>query len=133
MKKGLKITLIISLTIVVLFLVFLLIRIFGFKPYDKFMFNRAIKTGDVKYCHKILDSGMAPGLGVVCVSLVAQKNNDSLICGELQTINSLYISDCYAMYAYYKNDESLCVEPQCSKTLFNTCKSKSCGTIRDYL
>lgn len=133
MKKGLKIGLIILGVIILILIIFFLIRnIFGLPFYDKYMFNKAIETGEVKYCHKILDYNVAPGLGTTCVTLLAQKNNDSSICEELQTINFLYIEDCYAAFAYYKNDESLCVEPSCSKTLFETCKRTSCLTIKDY-
>lgn len=133
MKKGLKIGLIIFAVIVLILIAFFLIRnIFGLPFYDKYMFNKAIETGEVKYCHKILDYNVAPGRGTTCVILIAQKNNDSFICENLKTINSLYTEDCYAGYAYYKDDESLCVEPICSKTLFETCKRTGCLTIKDY-
>ena len=133
MKKGLKIVLIIFVILVILLIIIYLIRyVFGLGFYDRYMFNKAIDTGDVKYCNKILGYAMTPGMGPTCVSLLAQLNDDSSICEELQIKNSLYIDQCYAMYAYYKNDETLCVEPQCSKTLFNTCKRVNCDTIDDY-
>ena len=127
MKKWLRITLIV---IGIVFL-FILLTFFGLSPYDATMFNIAMKTGNVEYCDNILDFWIVPGRGTQCVTLLAQKNNDSSICEKLKSINDLYISDCYALYAYYKNDESLCQESLCSKTLFDYCIKNGCSTIND--
>ena len=131
MKKSLKIVLIILAIIILLVVIFLIKNIYGLGFYDRYMFNKAIKTGDVKYCNKILDYAIAPGRRLYCVELLAQLNDDSSICEKIHN-SSPYLSSCYALYAYYKNDESLCVEPQCSVTLFNTCKRVNCETIDDY-
>ncbi|MBU0959634.1 MAG: hypothetical protein KKB31_06835 [Nanoarchaeota archaeon] len=133
MKSWLKYLLIgIVIFVLIIGLFFLYQLGFLIQNYDTKMFNKAIETGDVGYCHKIKDQGVAPGYYPSCVSLVAQKNNNPTICENLEERNSLSLEDCYSLYAYYKNDESLCVEPQCSKTLFNICIESGCETIKDY-
>jgi len=129
MKRGLKIIIIVFASIISLMVLISLFIFVGSPIYDKIMFNKALNTGDVSYCHKIKSYFFTPGSEGTCISLVAQKNNDVSIC---ETGNELQKDDCYAVYAYYKNDEALCVEPQCSKTLFNYCKTNGCDTIDDY-
>lgn len=129
MKRGLKITLTIFISLIIL-IGLLLLFIFVISPsYDKSLFNKAIETGDVSYCHKIKSYFLVPGPEETCITLIAQKNNDPSICEES---NGLQKDDCYAGYAYYKDDETLCIEPKCSKTLFNYCKTNGCETIDDY-
>ena len=129
MKKGIKITFI-TLWGIILLIILLTLYFFVASPiYDKIVFNKAIDIGDVSYCNKIKSYFFTPGSEGTCISLVAQKNNDASIC---EKSNELQKNDCYAVYAYYKKDESLCVEPQCSKTLFNYCKKNGCKTIEDY-
>ena len=130
MKKGLRITLII-ISLIVLIIILISLFVFVVSPiYDKILFNKAIDTGDVTYCHKIKSYFFTPGSEGTCISLVAQKNNDISIC---ETGNELQKDDCYAVYAYYKNNETLCVAPQCSKTLFNYCETNGCDTIDNFL
>jgi hypothetical protein len=129
MKRGLKTTLIIFISIIILIGLILLFLLVISPNNDKSLFNKAIETGDVSYCHKIKSYFLIPGSEGTCIGLVAQKNDDSSICEEG---NELQKHDCYATYAYYKNDESLCIEPQCSKSLFNYCIINGCETIGDY-
>jgi len=129
MKKGPNIILILFISIIVLIgLIFLFFLVIS-PNNDRLLFNKAIETGEVSYCHKIKSYFQVPGLEGTCISFIAQKNNDPSICEEG---NELQKNDCYAGYAYYKDDETLCIEPQCSKTLFNYCKTNGCETIDDY-
>ncbi len=129
MKKSLKIILII-IGIIIALIIFKFVLEFFIEPLiDTSRFNKAIETGDVSYCMKIQAHHVTPGPKGTCISLVSQKNNDPVIC---ENSDELQIGDCYALYAYYKNDESLCIEPQCSKALYNYCIEMGCGTIKDY-
>lgn len=129
MKKSIKITLI-AVVAIILLITLIAFYFFVFSPiHDKTLFSKAIDVGDVSYCHKIKAYSATPGPEGTCISLVAQKNNDQSIC---EAGNELQKRDCYASYAYYKNDETLCVEPQCSKVLFSYCKTNGCKTIEDY-
>lgn len=132
MRKGLKILIIIVSVIVVVLILLVLFKVFGSPIYDESLLDKAVRTGDVNYCKKMISQGSIPGPGQNCVELVAQKNDNQSLCLELITINEIGIGQCYALYAYYKNDETFCQEPPCSKTLFNYCQKNTCLTLKDY-
>lgn len=119
-----------------LIILIVVITIFGLKSSsNEQLLGKVIAEKNVDYCKEMNDRGAAPGPIPNCISLVAQASDDNSICEELYGIHDLGVSDCYAHYASYKNDETLCEESKCSKTLFETCinnPNAGCPNLKNY-